>query len=85
LEAVFILLEFYFLREDFLSAPIHSPPLWFVNCPEKVENKDSYKHKSKTVASTDEGAITSTSTSTRASTRTSDDRGRRRAEARPER
>jgi hypothetical protein len=83
LEAVFILLEFYFLREDFLSAPIHSPPLWFVNCPEKVENKDSYKHKSKTVASTDEGAITSTST--RASTRTSDDRGRRRAEARLER
>jgi hypothetical protein len=27
LEAVFVLLESHLLREDFLSAPIHSPPL----------------------------------------------------------
>jgi hypothetical protein len=51
--------------------------------PEKVENSDNYKHKSKT-----DGKYRSRRdprASTRASTRTSDDRGRRRAEARLER
>jgi hypothetical protein len=49
------------------------------HCPEEVENKDNYKHKSKTVASTGRGMTT------RASARTSDDQGRRRDKARPER
>jgi hypothetical protein len=53
-----------------------------VDCPEKVENKDNYKHKLKTDVKYCSGVTKSTST--RASTRTSDDRGRK-AEARPER
>jgi hypothetical protein len=53
------------------------------DCLKMVENKDSYKHKSKT-----DGKYRSRcdhKSKTRASTRTSDDRGTRRAEARPER
>jgi hypothetical protein len=61
-----------------------SKPGHFVaDCPEKVENKDGYKHKSRRMASTGRGVTTRAST--RTSTRMSDDRGRRRAEARPER
>jgi hypothetical protein len=56
---------------------------FIADCPEKVENKDGYKHKRGWMASTGRGATTRVST--RTSTRTSDDRGRRRAEARPER
>jgi hypothetical protein len=52
---------------------------FITNYPEKVENKDCYNHKSKMMASTSQGVTT------RASTRTSDDRGRTRAEARPDR
>jgi hypothetical protein len=52
-----------------------------VDCLEKVKNKDNYKHKSKTDDSIVQGVTTSTCT--RASTRTSDDRGRKRAKARP--
>jgi hypothetical protein len=55
------------------------PGHFIADYPEKVENKDGNKHKSKTVASTDQGATT------RTSTRTGDDRGRMRAKARPER
>jgi hypothetical protein len=58
------------------------PGHFIADCLEKVENKDNYKHKSKT-----DGKYRSrrdTSRSTRESTRMSDDRGRRRAEARPE-
>jgi hypothetical protein len=29
LEAAFVFWSFHLLREEFLSAPIHSPPLWF--------------------------------------------------------
>jgi hypothetical protein len=53
------------------------------DCPEKVENKDDYKHKSRM-----DGKYRSRrdhKSKTRTSTRMSDDRGRRRAEARPER
>jgi hypothetical protein len=53
------------------------------DCPYKAENKDSYKHKRGWTASTVRGATTRAST--RTSTRMSDDRGRRGAEARPER
>jgi hypothetical protein len=60
-----------------------SKPGHFVaDCPEKVENKDGYKQKSRM-----DGKYRSrltTRASTRTSTRTSNDRGRR-AEARPER
>jgi hypothetical protein len=55
------------------------PGHFVANCPKKIENKDNYKHKSRRMASTGRGMTT------RASTRTSDDRGRRRAEARPQR
>jgi hypothetical protein len=58
------------------------PGHFVADCPEKVENKDGYKHKSR-MASTGRGVTTRAST--RTSTRTSDDRGRRRVEARPER
>jgi hypothetical protein len=58
------------------------PGHFVADCPEKVKNKDSYKHMRR-MASTGRGVTTRAST--RASTRTSDDRGRRRAEARPER
>jgi hypothetical protein len=54
------------------------PGHFVADCPEKVENKDGYKHKSKTDASTSRGATT------RASAGTSGDPGRRRAKARPE-
>jgi hypothetical protein len=53
------------------------------DCPEKVENKDDYKHKSRMDASTGRGVTKRAST--RTSTRTSDDQGRRRDEARHER
>jgi hypothetical protein len=59
------------------------PGHFVADCPEKVENKDGYKHKSRMDDSTDRDVITRAST--RTSTRTSDDRGRKRAEARPER
>jgi hypothetical protein len=49
------------------------------DCPEKVENKDATRTSQGRMASTGRGVTT------RASTRTSDDRGRGRAEARPER
>jgi hypothetical protein len=58
------------------------PGHFVADCPEKVENKDGYKHKSRT-----DGKYRSRrdqTASTRTSTRTSDYRGRRRAEARPE-
>jgi hypothetical protein len=56
-----------------------SKPGHFVaDCPEKVENRDNYKHKPKT-----DGKYWSRTT--RASTRMSNGRGGRRAEARPER
>jgi hypothetical protein len=58
------------------------PGHFIVDCPEKVENKDSYKHIQGRMASTDRGMTTRAST--RASTRTSNDRGRRRVEVRPE-
>jgi hypothetical protein len=59
------------------------PGHFVADYPEKVGNKNGYRHKSKTIASTGRGATTRAST--RTSARTSDDRGRRRAEARPER
>jgi hypothetical protein len=62
------------------------PRHFVADFPEKVENKDGYKHKSRTdgiMASTGRGMTTREST--RTSRRTSDDRGRRRVEARPER
>jgi hypothetical protein len=70
------------------------PGHFIADYPEKVENKEGYKHKSRMdgkatstsrgwMASTGRGATTRAST--RTSTRTSDDRGRRRAKARPER
>jgi hypothetical protein len=59
------------------------PGHFVADCPEKVENKDGYKHKSRTDGKSGRGVTTRAST--RTSTRTSDDRGRRRAEARPER
>jgi hypothetical protein len=59
------------------------PGHFVADYPEKIESKDGYKHKPRTIASTGRGATTRAST--RTSTRTSDDRGRRRAEARPER
>jgi hypothetical protein len=57
------------------------PGHFIADCTEKDENKDGYKHKSR-MASTGRGVTTRAST--RTSTRTSDDRGRRRAEAKPE-
>jgi hypothetical protein len=59
------------------------PGHFVADCPEKVENKDGYKHKSRMDGKYGRGATTRASR--RTSTRTSDDRGRRRAEARPER
>jgi hypothetical protein len=59
------------------------PGHFVADCPEKVENKDGYKNKSRM-----DGMYRSrhdTRASTRTSTRTSDDQERRRAEARPER
>jgi hypothetical protein len=58
------------------------PGHFVADCPEKVENKDGYKHKSRTDGKYRRGVTTRASTRTR--TRTSDDRERRRAEARPE-
>jgi hypothetical protein len=58
------------------------PGHFVADCPEKVENKDGYKHSRRQMASIGRGATTRGRT--RASTRMSDDRGRRRAEARPE-
>jgi hypothetical protein len=60
-----------------------NPGHFVADCPEKVENKDGYKHKSRT-----DGKYRSRRdqrASTRTSTRMSDDRGRMRAEARHER
>jgi hypothetical protein len=59
------------------------PGHFVADCPEKVENKDGYKHKSRSEPSTGRGVTTRASTRTR--TRTSNDLGRKRAEARPER
>jgi hypothetical protein len=59
------------------------PRHFVADCPEKVENKDGYKPIQERMASTDRGVTTRART--RTSTRMSDDRGRRRAEARPER
>jgi hypothetical protein len=59
------------------------PGHFVADCPEKVENKDSYKHNSRTDASLGRGVTTRASI--RTSTRTSGVLGRRRAEARPER
>jgi hypothetical protein len=59
------------------------PGHFVADCPEKVENKDCYKQSQGWMASTGRGVTTRAST--RTSTRTSNDRGRRRAEARPER
>jgi hypothetical protein len=59
------------------------PRHFVADYPEKVENKDSYKHKSRT-----DGKYRSRrdhKSKHKKSTRTSDDRERRRAEARPER
>jgi hypothetical protein len=58
------------------------PRNFVADCPEKVENKDDYKDKPRKDGSTGRGATTRATT--RTSTRTSGDRGRRRAEARPE-
>jgi hypothetical protein len=55
------------------------PGHFVADCPEKVKNRDNYNTSRRRMASTSQGATTSTST------RTSDDRGRRGAEARPER
>jgi hypothetical protein len=59
------------------------PGHFIADSPEKVENKEATSTSRRRMASTDQGMTTSTST--RASTRTSDDRGRRMAEARPQR
>jgi hypothetical protein len=59
------------------------PGHFVADCPEKAENKESYKNKSRT-----DGKYRPKrdhKSKTRTSTRTSDDRGRRRAESRPER
>jgi hypothetical protein len=59
------------------------PGHFVADCPEKVEDKDGYKHKSRT-----DGKYRSRrdhKSKHKTSTRTSDDRGIRRAEARPER
>jgi hypothetical protein len=58
------------------------PGHFVTDCPEKVENKDGYKHK---LRNDGKYRTRRDHKSTRTSTRTSDDRGRRRAEARPER
>jgi hypothetical protein len=58
------------------------PGHFVADCPEKVENKDGFKHKSRTDCKY--RSRRDHKTSTRTSTRTSDDRGRRRAEARRE-
>jgi hypothetical protein len=55
------------------------PGHFVADCPEKVENKDNYKHKSRM-----DGKYRSRRDhKSKTSTRTSDDQGRRRAEARP--
>jgi hypothetical protein len=47
------------------------PGHFIADCPEKVENKDGYKHKQERMARIGRGATTRAST--RTSTRTSDD------------
>jgi hypothetical protein len=59
------------------------PGHFVTDCPEKVGTRTATSTSRRRMASTGQGAITSTST--RASTRMSDDRGRRIAEVRPER
>jgi hypothetical protein len=59
------------------------PGHFVADCPEKVENKDSYKNKSR-MDGKYRSSVT-TRASTRTSTRTSDNRGRRRVEARHKR
>jgi hypothetical protein len=70
-------------RNTRTSLQCGKPRHFVADCPEKVENKDGYKHKSRMDGNTGQGVTTRTGT--RACTRMSDDRGRRRAEARPER
>jgi hypothetical protein len=53
------------------------------DCPKKVDNKDNYKHKSKTDGKNRSRCDHKSKHKNKH--RTSDDRGRRRAEARPER